>query len=201
MPSPKPAQSDLFRFAWFFYLFLAVAGAVWLGFQRGAIPLELFFDAGSWWLDLAWGLGLATALIVLWAAARRWTKSAQELEVRISETLGPFERSDAIALAFLSGIAEEIFFRGALQAAWGWFTAAILFALLHTGPGKEYRQWTVFAAVAGLALGGVTLYTGNLLAPIAAHITVNAVGLTRIGRLASQIADAADATDAADQSL
>ncbi len=181
---PRYGPGQLFRFSWFFYLFLAVAGLVWLGLQRGRIASDLFFDPASWWLDLAAGLGTAGALLAVWAAGRRWVAAARELEERIAELLGPIEPGEAVGLAFLSGVAEEVFFRGAVQQAWGWLVAAALFALLHTGPGPALRLWTVFAAVAGLALGAVTLASGNLLAAIVAHFGINAVGLVRVGRMA-----------------
>lgn len=174
----RPGQ--LFRFSWFFYLFLAVAGLVWLGLQRGRIPGELFFDPSTWWRDLGFGLLIAAALLAVWAAGRRWLAAARELEEKIAELLGPIDRGEAVGLAFLSGTSEEIFFRGAVQGAWGWLVAAVLFAVLHTGPGRGLRLWTVFAALAGLALGAVTLATGNLLAAISAHFVVNAVGLARL---------------------
>lgn len=182
--SPAYPPGQLFRFSWFFYLFLAVAGLVWLGFQRGTIGLEVFADAETWWLDLGAGLLVGGMLLAGWAAAERWIGAARELERKVAGMLGPIEPVEAIGLAFLSGTAEEIFFRGAVQGAWGWLVAAALFAILHTGPGRALRLWTVFAAVAGLALGSLTLATGNLLAAIAAHFLVNAVGLTRIGRQA-----------------
>ena len=192
LPMDAPAQTTspappgrLFRFSWFFYLILAVAGLVWLGLQRGAIEPGVFFDTATWWRDLAAGLAVAGALLGVWAAARRWLPAARELEETVAKLLGPIERAEAIGLAFLSGIAEEIFFRGAVQEAWGWVVAAALFAVLHTGPGRAMRSWTAFAALAGLALGAVTLATGNLLAAIVAHFVVNAVGLTRVARLAA----------------
>ena len=176
---------ELYRFSWFFYLFLALAGVGWIGLRKGEIPSSLFVDTATWWRDLGAGLLVGGALLGCWSAARRGLPAARRLETRVAELLGPVERSEALGLAFLSGTAEEIFFRGAVQDAWGWLVAAALFAVLHTGPGAAFRLWTLFAAVAGLALGGVTLWTGTLLAPIVAHILVNAVGLSRIGRLAA----------------
>ena len=90
------------------------------------------------------------------------------------------ERHEIVALALLSGFAEELFFRGAVQGAWGWLPATVLFTLLHTGPGSTYKAWTAFAGVAGLALAGLMLWRGNLLAPILAHVVVNAVNLNQL---------------------
>ena len=42
--------------------------------------------------------------------------------------------------------------------------------------------------MAGLVLGGLVLWTGNLLAAMLTHFLVNAVGLARTGRLARETA-------------
>jgi membrane protease YdiL (CAAX protease family) len=90
--------------------------------------------------------------------------------------------SEVVALALLSGFAEELFFRGAVQGSWGWLPATVLFALLHTGPGPAFRLWTLFAAVAGLVLGALMIWRGNLLAPVVAHGLLNGINLGRLVR-------------------
>lgn len=126
------------------------------------------------------GVAVGGLLVGFWRAARHRLPSALELEKQLAELLGPMERPEVVALALLSGFAEELFFRGAVQGAWGWFPATVLFTLLHTGPGNAYRAWTAFAGVAGLALAGLMLWRGNLLAPILAHVVVNAVNLDQL---------------------
>ena len=96
--------------------------------------------------------------------------------------LGGIGTPEVIALALLSGFAEELFFRGAVQAAWGWPVATLLFALLHVGPGAAFRSWTLFAALAGLVFAGLMEWRGSLLAPVLAHALVNAVNLGRLAR-------------------
>jgi membrane protease YdiL (CAAX protease family) len=63
-----------------------------------------------------------------------------------------------------------------------WATA--VFALLHGGPGRDYRVWTVFAAIAGAALAALVVWRGNLLAAMVAHGAFNAAGLWRLAELA-----------------
>jgi membrane protease YdiL (CAAX protease family) len=85
-----------------------------------------------------------------------------------------------IAVVILAPIAEEIFFRGVVFNAWlreggpRWalFGSSALFALIHL---------SVVAVVPifllGLALAWVYRRTGNLLAPIAMHATVNGISV------------------------
>jgi len=178
----------LYRFAWGLYLFLALAGALWIGVQRGVIPLSLFFDAQRWWLDLGLGLSAGLLLLAVWWGAERQFALARELEARLASVLGPLTLSEAVGLALLSGFAEELFFRGAVQATLGWAAATLLFALLHSGPGRAFRLWSLFALLAGGIFGGLMAWRDNLLGPMVGHFLVNAVNLRR---LASRAGDSA----------
>ena len=182
MTSDSNGSSLIYRLAWVFYLVLALAGALWIGWREGTIGLEVFVDPQQWWLDL--GIGVAAGLVLLgvWAAGRHRFPNAIRLERQLSRLLGPLQPSEIVGLALLSGFAEELFFRGAVQGSWGWFPATVLFALLHTGPGPSYRVWTAFAGVAGLVLAGLMLWRGNLLAPVVAHALVNGINLAKLTR-------------------
>lgn len=181
------AHGRFYRLAWVLYLVLGLAGVVWIGLREGVIPLGLFVDRREWWLDLLLGLGAAALLLGVWTGAERVLPQARDLEEQIAALLGPLTRSEAVGLAVLSGFAEEVFFRGALQGALpgppGWLVASILFGLVHTGPGRAFRLWTLFALSAGFLLGGLMLWRGNLLGPVVAHFAVNAVNLSRLAAL------------------
>jgi hypothetical protein len=178
----RPSAARLYRVAWAVYLLLAIAGAVWLGLSGGGLTLARFLDPATWWLDLLWGLGAGGALLGLWLAGRTLLPMARELERTIASLLDGLSPPDALALALISGFAEELFFRGAVQGSWGIVAATLLFALLHTGPGRPFLLWTLFALVAGALFGVLALQRGNLLAPITAHVLVNAVNLSRLTR-------------------
>jgi membrane protease YdiL (CAAX protease family) len=183
-------RGSVFQWAWIFYLILAIAGGVWLGLRQGTIEMELFIAAGSWPVDLAIGLAVGGLLSGGWEIARRRVPQALIVEDHFAEILGPMTPSEALVLALLSAFAEEIFFRGAMQSAFGLLPAAALFTVLHLGPGREFRLWTAFAALAGLVLGGLMMWRGALLAPIAAHALVNGIGMARLA-----VKDASERTE------
>lgn len=131
-------------------------------------------------MDAVTGVGAAGLLLALWEVGRRVFPSARQLEERLAELLGPIDLSEVVGLALLSGFAEELFFRGAVQGSWGWLPATVLFALLHTGPGPVFRLWTLFAALAGLVLAALMIWRGNLLAPVIAHGLLNGINLVRL---------------------
>jgi len=179
----RKAVPRLYSLAWFFYLLLAATAVVWIGMRRnGTIDGTLFFDPTRWPIDLALGLGAGLLLVGLWELVGRRFTSARRFEEMIGGVLGSLDVGQAIGLALLSGFAEELFFRGAMQEAWGFWIATALFAALHTGRQKGLWVWTVFALIAGLLFGGLVLYSGNLLAAMVGHVVVNAVNLGRLAR-------------------
>ncbi|MDP9119807.1 MAG: CPBP family intramembrane metalloprotease [Acidobacteriota bacterium] len=176
--SPPPGR--LYSLAWGFYLALALAGVLWIGLRLGVVPLALFVAPRGSWVDLGLGAAAGLLLIGAWEGMRLTLPLARELEVQLAAAMGVLDHAETLGLAALSGFAEELFFRGAVQGAFGWLAACALFALLHTGPSPAFRLWTVFAAAAGLIFCGLMLWRGNLLAPIVAHFLVNAVNLRRL---------------------
>ena len=194
---PRRALPRLYSLAWFFYLLLAATAVVWIGMRRdGIIDATLFFDAARWPMDLALGLGSGLVMVGIWELVGRRFHSARRFEEMIGGALGSLDVSQAIGLALLSGFAEELFFRGAMQEAWGFWIASALFAALHTGRQRGLWVWTLFALVAGLLFGWLVLLTGNLLAPMIGHVTVNAVNLSRLARRSRSAAPGAGATPA-----
>jgi len=192
-------RSDSRRFfplAAVFYLALAIAGIVGLGAQRGALGVAVWIDPGGWWTDVAIGLGLAALLLALWAALVRFAPGARRVEAELRTRLGPIRRSEAVALAVVSALAEEVAFRGALQSWLGWLPAAILFALAHFAPQRHFRWWTLWALAGGLALGWVTLERGTLAAAIVAHLAVNSWQLVRFALNARRARPAGAVADA-----
>ncbi len=175
-----PRGCSLYLVAWAFYLVLAIAAVFWVGLREETIPAALFLNRQTWFLDLGYGLAAGLLLVALWEAARRFLAAARELETTLALLLTSLKREEAVALALLSGFAEELFFRGAMQGSFGVLVTTLLFAFLHRGPGSGFRIWPVFALFAGALFGGLMVWRGNLLGPVVAHVLVNAVGLWRL---------------------
>jgi len=163
-----------------FYFLLAVAAVVWIGLEQGTIPSHLFFEPEKLFGDLALGLGAGGLILIATWLGRRWLPSFARLEVRLREMLVGVTASEAVAIALVSGFAEELFFRGAVQGSLGWVWATVLFALMHTGPDRLIGLWTVFALLAGVLFAGLTLLRGTILSAVIAHAIVNAVNLRRL---------------------
>lgn len=207
---PSLGPRGIYRFGWSFYLWLAIVGAVWIGIREDGFTAELFvttegggaqetgamLDGVPWRtgsvgtslaLDIVLGVGSGLLIVLAWTVLERLVQSAAALGERLAEMLRGLTMSEALVLAFLSSFAEELFFRGAVQGSWpglaGFAFATVLFALVHGGPGREFRWWSVFALLAGGIMGCWVLLRGNLTAAILTHWTVNSIQLARIARL------------------
>ncbi len=175
-----PAQRFV-RFGLLFYGAMAVAAVIW---RMGLYSEPILFASGA---DEARGVALGRDLIIGLAAGgfvvaasdlvTRFTNWGEELARAMGSALGPISTPDAVLLAFASGMAEEMFFRGALQPRVGLVLASLLFGCVHFVPNRVFLPWTFFAVLVGALLGALFQWTGNLVAPVAAHILVNAINL------------------------
>jgi len=90
---------------------------------------------------------------------------------------------DALWLALVSGVAEEMFFRGALWQHLGLVGTSVFFGICHVVPVRALAGYPVFAFFAGLLLGALRERTGSVWPCAVAHGTVNALNLAWIGVL------------------
>jgi membrane protease YdiL (CAAX protease family) len=149
---------------------LAIAGGVWL-FAAGH-PVRL----GATWTALCAGVAVAGGLaLVQWWLQQRAPRvgpvdAMRDLQRTVFEPLfAPLSTAELVAISALAGIGEEILFRGAVQATFGWAIASIAFGVCHLG--LSARGWVlgVWAALAGAVLAGLAIATDGLFAPIVAH--------------------------------
>lgn len=171
----SPRRVPLF-FACLFYGFLGAAGVIWLEYgcpRRTAALLE----AENPGAEIAMGAAAGVAMAGVWALVRRWSPRARSLESEFGWLLGDHRPAEMAILALLSGMAEEVLFRGALQQSVGYPFATLIFALAHPPFNSRVSAWPVFAGAAGAVLGALAEWTGRLVAPIAAHAVLNLTNL------------------------
>lgn len=161
------------------YGILGVGALTWMSTRSGGpearandsllADLSTFSRLG---LSLVLGLILAAVVIVSTRTLVRRTGWARDLHVSFRALLGPISGAEIAVFALTSGIAEELFFRGALQPAVGYVAASLTFGAIHFG-GKKLLSWTLWAVAMGFALGAVFAITGELLGCIVAHVLIN----------------------------
>ncbi len=175
----------LLRWATIAYGLLAAVALGWNGWAgRPWAYLDPAAAAAGirWGRDLGLGIACAAAVIAASHVLTTRTRWGAALARELTEALGPLTLRECLALAALSGFAEEVFFRGALQPRLGWLGASLVFGFAHIAPRRSLWPWTGFALIAGGLLGGLFEVTGNLVAPIAAHAAINAVNLRLLSR-------------------
>jgi len=156
---------------------LAILALIGLGLRDGS-PLPGLLPTGDPWLGLAYGAG-AGVLLALVGLAARWSRAGRHLESLQAELVGHWSVADAVAVALLSGLAEEALVRALLQPFLGLAPAALLFALLHIVPERRAWMWPVVAFGFGIVLGLLFDRWGYPAAAVA-HVTVNLIGLLRL---------------------
>jgi membrane protease YdiL (CAAX protease family) len=181
-PAPPP---PLLRLALVFYAGLLGAALVWAGLS----DRSLFFadgEAAARGVDLlrdaAAGALVGGLIVLLSGWFTRATRVGERLARALARIIGRRSTGECVALALVSGIGEEAFFRGAMQPQLGLVATSACFALAHFAPRRDLLPWTAFSLAAGFVLGGLFEVTGNLLAPVVAHAGISGVNLRHLSR-------------------
>ena len=80
---------------------------------------------------------------------------------------------DLVLISLLAGIAEEILFRGVVQARFGIATASILFGLVHC----VSPAYIIITTIMGFYIGTLFLFSGSLLVPVQLHFIYDLAAL------------------------
>jgi len=185
-PAARLEPRALVRAALRFYGVLLVAAWLWRSAWLGEPLLYASPEAARAGLalgrDAVVGLLAAGVVIGLSHQLTEHTRGGRALARGLAALLGPLEMRHVVVLALVSGVAEEAFFRGALQPRVGLFWASVIFGVVHFIPRPEFRLWTLFSLLAGFLLGFLFEATGNLVAPVVTHVVVNGVNLALLVR-------------------
>lgn len=123
------------------------------------------------------GLGLVIGVVssaVMWFAGN-FIEGFKIIRRRLVDTLDfqALQWWHIVVLSLFAAVPEEIFFRGALQPVLGLVISAVIFGALHS----VTRLYFVYATLAGLGLGLLVQWRGDLWMAIAVHFAVDVVGL------------------------
>lgn len=204
--STEQSPDEVFLTAVLFEAALGLLALV-LGWAIGPSARALVpeFDPNQWWpifFGLLYGCLAAIPILILIELVRRipW-EPVRELE-RLTDdgmikSLLALRPSELIVISICAGIGEELLFRGwlmywlaeggtmstgtspsplALGAAL--VVSSVVFGLVH----PITKLYVVLAALMGFYFGALVIYTENLLVPIAAHATYDAVQLIMTAR-------------------
>lgn len=182
-PSPQPGsgKAPLITVVLFYGALVAIAW-VWDAYRGGQSGMVLH-GSGTVLRDGAIGVGSGLLVVLLSRLMHERSSRARALSYEMRRTLGPLTGFEILVYAVTSSVGEEIFFRGAMQAAIGFVATSIVFGFVHGFFVGKWILWSVFALVMGFFLGALVLATGNLLAAIAAHFTTNFINLHVLNRL------------------
>jgi membrane protease YdiL (CAAX protease family) len=166
---------------------LLIASAIWLFIRNldsilnnGPYALSELNPFSGWQINLeSISFGIISSLILLllsFIIAFTYEPFKKSLEAIDSLILNKIKPIDFLPIAILSGVGEEIFFRGIMQAEIGIFWTSVCFALLHF-PGKDFWIYSFWALFASMYLGNIYEYSNNLFIVIVAHTLNNLVAL------------------------
>lgn len=155
-------------------LILLLIARIWTFFEPFQFPTAL--DSADAGIGVVLGVGISALSILVY---RLWPAYQRSTDYYLDFVLAPLALSDAIWIGLLPGMSEELLFRGVMLPAIGLNMTGLLvssacFGVLHM---SSQQQWpyAIWASVIGVVLGLSALMTGNLLVPIAAHVTTNFV--------------------------
>jgi uncharacterized protein len=183
------SRTAFLRLEWLLSLGLAGLSIGWAAFRGLPLPDRLTPTPATLALGVVSGAALwGTIPLLLRSAAMRrvW-----------DEVLQPFSRTlatrDLVAIALLSGISEELFFRGVLLPELGLVLSSLGFGALHALC-AVYFGW---ATLVGAGFGALALATDSLVAPITAHAVYNFGALVLVRRAALRATPTTATTSAA----
>lgn len=166
---------------------------VWLGLDVWRWPPKPGTPAHHPLFGLGVGTLTGLASVVLSQLLDRYTTWARRLGEAFKSMLGPLSSLQILVIAVTSSVAEELLFRGFLQHALaahlfegtGYalpaavIISSLLFGGMHIGPDRRtFMPWTIMAIVMGGVFAMLFWWTGELVAPIAAHFTINFLNLS-----------------------
>lgn len=150
----------------------------WLGYTMWTLPDPWLALPSPHAVSAGVGVLLAALVIGLTRLAVPRIAWARQLHRDLRPVARGLGLPGVLALAVFSALGEELLFRGLGQPLVGVWVQALIFGIIHQGPGKSRWVWVSWATIMGLLLGLLFQITGSLVGPVLAHALINAVNLS-----------------------
>ena len=186
---PKYDRQAVFSMTIFAEVFVLLIASVWIFFARIDLrPLLVFNMKGLILAVLAAAVVTLLNLVILkladkYGAQIYLLKSMKDLiNKQMLPLIGHLTFFDSILVSAVSGLCEEVFFRGVLQNQCGIVPSACAFGLAHL-PRIYYFPYALWATYVGLLMSFLVLETGSLYSPMIAHALINFASITVLRRM------------------
>jgi len=157
-----------------FYLAMAFIGASLAAWRSEHWRFDPFAFPGDHFTAAALTSLTFCAFVILGSTTLlRHAKRMQRCAAHLRDMFGQLNNREILAIALLSGIGEEFFFRGWLLNETGLLISSLLFGLVHFPPNRDWAWWPAFAFGFGLTAGALCLWTNSLLWAILIHAAIN----------------------------
>jgi len=140
-------------------------------FQPGAMP------GSDWPVWACVTAALVFSVNLLTRLGLRYSPSLRRIAADVLEGFRGLNTTRLLTLAVLSGICEELFFRGWLLNEVDLVASSLIFGAVHIPPARHWIAWPLFATVLGFALGAMCIESGTLVFAILAHTGINGANL------------------------
>jgi len=168
-----------------FYFALTVIGFGLISWRNNELylfdPLAFSTDEGLMFLALSVSIIFIVYFLSRWSVGR-WPslkQSAQEL----NHWLGEMKNFQIFVIALVSGVGEEMIFRGWLLNEIGLIYSSIIFGVVHWPPNRNWRFWPFFAFGMGIILGLLCVRTNTLVYAVVVHAGINFMNLRLLPKI------------------
>jgi len=160
-------------------VFVLLIASIWIYFAQIDLRPLITFNMKVCFFGIAGGLLVTILNLAIWKLADKY--SAQNyllasmkdlIDKQMLPLMGHLNFIDSIFIALVSGLSEEVFFRGVLQSQCGIVPSACAFGLAHL-PRIYYFPYALWATYVGLLMSFLVSATDSICAPMIAHAVIN----------------------------
>jgi len=160
-----------------FYALLAAGAIAWIALQHGVDAVQARILGTAPVHDVLLGALVGGLVVAATRLGHRLVPGVDGMARALGRAIGPMSLLGCCILALLSGFTEEVIFRATLQPAIGPIWATLAFALVHAPFERDLWAWPLFALAVGTLFALLFASTGAALAPMVAHMVINAFNL------------------------